>query len=251
MRNLCARLRSSCDANDDVSTLDRILFWYVNWNVAAKARPPESNDYVAIKMDFMANWKTGITPTVSNVLKLQVPSTLHNKYERYKMDVVNRERGRTGPSPSYVKPGNEVIRYHGTSLMCQLGVSNNSKVCNSGVCNGCNILKSGFKTTKAGAHGFNRFGLGLYSTSISSKAHYYSAASENGLGRRNRAMLVCKVVAGRSSSTQTSVGFRESMAPPESHDSILGVPGEELHYDELVVYDSRAMIATFLILYSY
>lgn len=188
---------------------------------------------------------------MDNILKLPVPKTLHDKYENYKEKVMNLERGRTAPSLSCINSGNEVKIYHGTSLECKLGVGQNSKVCNSGQCNCCNILKSGFKTAKSGARGFNRFGLGLYSTSVSSKAHDYNSASENGLGQGKRAMLVCKVVAGRSYSTETSPNFREVTAPPEGHDSILGIKGSELNHDELVVYDSKAMIATYLILYSY
>ncbi|CAM6100634.1 unnamed protein product [Calypogeia fissa] len=96
--------------------------------------------------------------------------------------------------------GNEVPRYHGTTLLCDLGSgSENSKLCGDERCHLCSILRTGFKTVKA-RDTWQRFGKGIYTTAISGKSDDYICSNSS-----QRAVLVCRVLAGNVFRTQTNM----------------------------------------------
>ncbi|EFJ30018.1 hypothetical protein SELMODRAFT_410097 [Selaginella moellendorffii] len=70
------------------------------------------------------------------------------------------------------KNGNEVLRYHGTTVLCRLGTPQQQSLCSNLSCSLCNIILAGFKKKKAEVDGFLRFG----PTATSSKANYYVKA---------------------------------------------------------------------------
>jgi len=39
--------------------------------------------------------------------------------------------------------------------------------------------------------------------------------------------------------------------PPEGYDSVYGIPGKDLNYDELVVYDDDAIRPTYIVMYEF
>ncbi|KAG8883671.1 hypothetical protein FRB97_006161 [Tulasnella sp. 331] len=89
-----------------------------------------------------------------------------------------------------------------------------------------------------------RFGRGLYTTSVSSKADDYNVSQNN---TEYKAMLVAKVVLGRSYTLYKNA--KSLTDPPPGYQSIAGEVGEDLTYDEQVVYHDEAIRPAYLIIY--
>ena len=60
---------------------------------------------------------------------------------------------------------------------------------------------------------------------------------------------MCNVVIGTPFITQE--GFLPpEQCPPEGYDSVVGEPGKDLNYDEVVVYKEQQAVPLYLIIYS-
>lgn len=199
-------------------------------------------DTITIEKEFKTMWRheSTIVTTVDSVWRVRTDH-LKKDYEQYRELILQKLKS--------VKNINEVNTYHGTTLSCNLGVKGNTNVCNRHDCNLCNIIKSGFKTKKAKVNDFMGFGKGVYSTPISSKAHGYNSGSELGLGKGRRAVLACKVLLGRPFFTETYIPNLGQ--PPEGFDSVWAKPGKDLKFEEIVVYNPKAMMLNYIIVYTY
>lgn len=71
-------------------------------------------------------------------------------------------------------------------------------------------------------------------------------------GKTFKAMFVCKVAAGKSFKTKKgdTTEFTHLGIPPREHDSVVGEPGVDLNYDELVVYKNEAALPCYLMVYT-
>lgn len=143
--------------------------------------------------------------------------------------------------------GNEELMFHGTRMKCGLP---RERCCDDEGCSVCSIIRTGFKTSKART-GFQRFGTGIYVSATSSKANDYVKCMvelEEGGGGGQKVLLVCRVLAGVVYPSTTNL--EQLRSAPAGFHSVQGVPGEHLNYDELVVYDDRAILPAFIITYS-
>ncbi|KAJ7725430.1 hypothetical protein DFH07DRAFT_758656, partial [Mycena maculata] len=149
--------------------------------------------------------------------------------------------------------GNEQKLWHATSRRCKLGDEGRGlQLCADAKCSLCQIIRTGFKKSFSLDSGMHvesfltpsRFGKGIYTSTTSSKAAGYS---ENGRASKYKAILLNNVVVGRAYETnEVMVG---STAPPKHFNSVCGLPGSALKYDETCVYDDDAIRPTYLILY--
>jgi len=106
-----------------------------------------------------------------------------------------------------------------------------------------------------------RYGAGIYSSSTSSKANdyvpddEYSTHEQTGSShgkKKLRMMFLCKVAAGKSYVTQETQMEPQQVQDvlAQGHNSIIGEPSKGgLNYDEIVVYDSQAIIPSYVIVY--
>ena len=145
------------------------------------------------------------------VFKVQNPPQDVARFEEYR-DLV-KVRARSGDGGRCSADGNEMMRFR-----C-LGAA-----ASSGDCGGL------FSTAVAK-------GVAVCTYSDSGRAHECA-----GRGRERRAMLVCRVIAGR---VKKRVGLDELMdgSVRSEFDSVKGDDGE------LVVFDSRAVLPCFLLIY--
>ena len=102
--------------------------------------------------------------------------------------------------------GNTQQRWHGTGIKCSLGLASQPTICDDQSCATCNIIRSGFDLAYVKTAG--RYGIGLYASSTSSKAHQYAAGMSRGIGGRQvqtqpelkkkhaHALLLCSVAVG-------------------------------------------------------
>lgn len=214
---------------------------------------------------FTSAWKK---PTVAlhrihKIFKIYNPGRRFNGFEEYrkglKKEFANQQRVQLGPEEDIdvrnrvLHNGNELLRFHGTTVKCRLGESTAQGVngafsspCSDPGCSLCRILKTGFKTSKCRVEKFQRFGRGIYCSATSSKANDYVRCLEQ--SAPNSSSPRCKVVAGRLHRSTHSL--QHLACPPPGFQSVQGDPGKGLNYDELVVYNDRAILPAYIILYS-
>lgn len=142
-----------------------------------------------------------------------------------------------------IADGNELLRFHSSTFLCELGVNGNSSICNHQYCSVCGIIKSGFSPKLDG----------ISTISTSWRAHQSlpeEIEEEFKFMNVKRAMLVCRVVAGRiGCETDTDVDKEDG-----GFDSIVGRGGSgaltKVDEDELLVFNPRAVLPCFVIVYT-
>merc|ERR1711871_360176 len=77
--------------------------------------------------------------------------------------------------------GNTHQRWHGTGLKCSLGIGQTT-ICDDKTCVTCNIIRGGFDISYCRVPG--RYGIGLYASATSSKAHQYAAGQSKKINGR-------------------------------------------------------------------
>ncbi len=134
--------------------------------------------------------------------------------------------------------------FHGTVVLCDL-LETNSACCNKG-CGVCGIGRIGFDKKSIGTNiqRFKRYGDGFYLAPNSSKCHDYTRGVED-IGIR--AQLLCSVASGTRFKTQQD--HTHLSGPPKNCDSVHGIKGGTLNYDEIVVFQSDAILPEFIVLY--
>ncbi|KAG7089294.1 hypothetical protein E1B28_010992 [Marasmius oreades] len=201
--------------------------------------------YQEIRALFLKGWKhpEKDRPIIQGIYLIVYPSERLEPYRKYRSHV-ERLNLRSG----FDKGSNEQLLFHGTTRLCALGDSNRSIVpCSLSTCSLCCIISKLYDVRKCGSkHKFRRFGTGLYTTSCSSKADDYFHAG--GKDSKYRTLLVNRVVVGKPCIRRYNA--TNLTEPPPGHQSIIGVPGADLNYEETVVYDNNAIHPAFMIAYT-
>ncbi|EIM85393.1 ADP-ribosylation [Stereum hirsutum FP-91666 SS1] len=188
---------------------------------------------------FLSGWKH------SNKERMRVTKIFEVKYDKEGMQSYEKYRDRKAFHT-------ESFQFHGTPKGCPLGQEDSyAQPCLSSSCALCSILRGSFEVERSGArHNFQRFGKGIYLTSISSKADDY-VDDASGLAElqasNSKAMILARVVLGRPRIlTRTDQRLK---AAPRGYDSVTGQPGGDLNYEETVVYDNDAVRPAFVVMY--
>ncbi|MCO5577828.1 hypothetical protein L7F22_031662 [Adiantum nelumboides] len=222
---------------------------------------------------------------VHRIFKVYNPGWRRKDFEEYR-----KELKREMSEPKMVKldiplelfnrirsDGNELYRYHGTTVGCKLGrpaakvdgaEQESLSLCSDTECSLCRILESGFMKDKCRVNRFQRYGKGIYCSGSSSKASAYVKCNDwvekwqnlggfskwfgNNISSSNKknykVMMVCRVLAGRP--YHTTGNLQHLKGPPDGFHSVQGDPGEKLNYDELVLYKDCAILPAYIILYT-
>ncbi|KAI0081354.1 ADP-ribosylation [Panus rudis PR-1116 ss-1] len=195
-------------------------------------------EYHEVTTRFETTWlHESLAPSVIAVWKIFTTKNIYDTMNRYKLSV-ERERN--------LLAGNTQLRWHGTVRACRLGdTDTNNTVCQSEACSLCQIIMTSFRKAKAGQRtNFGRFGKGIYTSATSSKADDYALDRELG---QFKAMLLNEVVIGRTVKlTESDTSLTK---PPNGYDSVTGVPGGDLNYDECIVYQNDAIRPLYLVIY--
>jgi len=203
-----------------------------------------SPTYSRVEKLFNKGWKhrQKRKPRVHAVFKVISPEGTLKPYLDYRASVQ--------ASPSMKAAGKtelESLLFHGTRRACLLGEDiNNLRLCSLRKCSVCSIIRSSFDIEKCGSrHKFMRFGQGIYTTSCSSKADDYS--SNQSPDAAFRVLLVGRVVVGKALKMRTN--STNLIELPCGYHSLIGEPGEDLNYQEHVVYDNDAIRPAYLVVY--
>ncbi|CAN6284821.1 unnamed protein product [Urochloa humidicola] len=201
-----------------------------------------------IRMIFLAGWRPSApgagqtaAPAVRRILRIHHNPRALARFEEYRDAVRARAARRRcdgeGVEERCVADGNERLRFHCSTMLCSLG---GGGACGSPYCCVCSTLRHGFAGKQADVDG-----IATYASAWAAHASLPGDVErEFAFLQVRRAMLVCRVVAGR-------VG-RGAADDKVAYDSIVPVRGATGGGDdvELLVFNPRAVLPCFVILYS-
>lgn len=184
-----------------------------------------------VEIIFQSSWLKKQSPVckIDRILKVHNSQKTINKFEDYRDSIKAKANKLTKKYPRCIADGNELLRFYCTTFVCSIGLNGSSNLCNSiPNCNICNIIRNGFKTDGIS---------GICTTATSGKAHDIAQLSSVD---EKRAMLVCRVIAGRVKKIDDSAEEFDAVA---SHGAIYS------NLDELSVFNPRAILPCFVVIY--
>ncbi|CAM6084076.1 unnamed protein product [Calypogeia fissa] len=196
-----------------------------------------------VEIIFRTSWLKKEIPCgrIERILKVHNTQKTVQKFEEYRDAVKTRAAKLPKKNPRCIADGNELLRFYGTVLMCHLGHNGSTNLCMLHNCHCCQLIRSGFNVKKE-----NGKGGGIYTTATSGKAHDSVVLSEDERLKGKRAMLVCRVIAGRTHKASDS---DDLLNPPSGFDSLVGDSGPYTNIDELLVFSSRGVLPCFVVIY--
>ncbi|KAD3336476.1 hypothetical protein E3N88_31995 [Mikania micrantha] len=200
-----------------------------------------------VRIIFESGWK-GKPLNIYRVLKIHNSPMILTRFEEYRESVKSkaaRHGGSRRRDERCIADGNEQLRFHCTTFLCDLGQNGNSSICTHQYCSVCGIIGSGFSPKLDG----------ISTSSNSWRAHVAvpeDIEDEFQFMNVKRAMLVCRVIAGRVG-CDPGIGDKDD----PGYDSLIGrEPGvvqtriEEEEDDELIVFNPTAVLPCFVIVYT-
>ncbi|CAJ1972543.1 unnamed protein product [Sphenostylis stenocarpa] len=207
---------------------------------------PEDSGRNIVEIIFKSSWLKKDNPIckIERILKVHNTQRTIQRFEECRDTVKNRATSSSKKNPRCAADGNELLRFHCTTLTCALGARGSSSLCASVPgCGVCTIIRHGFQGCGGGE---NAKAKGVRTTASSGRAHDSVVCGD---GTR-RAMLVCRVIAGRvkrvAEDTQPSEEEHMSAA---SYDSVAGYAGIYSNLEELVVFNPKAILPCFVVIY--
>ncbi|KAK4271384.1 hypothetical protein QN277_020086 [Acacia crassicarpa] len=192
------------------------------------------------------NSQTKKTGQIESVLKVQNTPRTFARFEEYREMIKNNaEKSDKKKQPRCLVDGNELLRFHGTTLTCSLGINGSSSIssssglCTSKDCCVCQILRHGSFTISQ-FHG----SFGVLTTPTCDKA-FQSIESLDSESQR-KSVIVCRVIAG-------TVRFSSEEEIQESEisgfDSLAEKRNGDSEIEGLYVLDPRAILPCFVLIY--
>lgn len=171
---------------------------------------------------------------IERILKVHNTQRTIQRFEECRDAVKSRATATTKKNPRCAADGNELLRFHSTTLSCALGARGSSALCAAVPgCGVCTIIR----------HGFQNKG-GVKTNASSGRAH------DNSIGRigedSRRAMLVCRVIAGKVKRVAEEPITEEETV---SFDSVAGDAGIYSNLEDLTVFNPRAILPCFVVIY--
>ncbi|KAK1274006.1 hypothetical protein QJS04_geneDACA017326 [Acorus gramineus] len=221
---------------------------------------PEDSGRNIVEIIFKSSWLKKESPMckIERILKVHNTQRTITRFEDYRESVKSRcAAAASSKNPSkkaYARcaaDGNELLRFHCTTLTCHLGARGSTALCASFPnCGVCTLIRHGFKAVTPTTSADTRWG-GVRTTASSGQAHdsLRPAVTLGGAvmdGRR--AMLVCRVIAGR-----VRRAGPDDFGPADDeggHDSVVaGHDGLYANLEELFVFNPRAILPCFVVIY--
>ncbi|CAK7346219.1 unnamed protein product [Dovyalis caffra] len=204
---------------------------------------PEDSGRNIVEIIFKSSWlkKDNSICKIERILKVHNTQRTIQRFEDCRDTVKTRALSSTRKNPRCAADGNELLRFHCTTLTCSLGSRGSSNLC--GLipgCGVCTIIRHGFQGKEC---------KGVCTTASSGRAHDSLLGCTDG----RRAMLVCRVIAGRVKPVTEDAPPPEedgaSSAAAGSYDSVTGYAGVYSNLEELSVFNPRAILPCFVVIY--
>ncbi|CAH8386286.1 unnamed protein product [Eruca vesicaria subsp. sativa] len=229
---------------------------------------PEDSGRNIVEIIFKSSWLKKDSPIckIERILKVHNTQRTIQRFEDCRDAVKARALQTTRKDARCAADGNELLRFHCTTLTCSLGSRGSSSLCsNLPSCGVCNVIRHGFQG-KSGAGGVAAAEIssgGVRTTASSGRADDLLKCSDDA----RRVMLVCRVIAGRVKrvddipAEEKKASVEEKKSPVEDNstggvsssggvfDSVAVNAGVYSNMEELVVYNARAILPCFVVIY--
>uniref|UniRef100_A0ACD5U0D5 Uncharacterized protein n=1 Tax=Avena sativa TaxID=4498 RepID=A0ACD5U0D5_AVESA len=202
-----------------------------------------------IEIIFQSSWLKKQNPVcaVDRILKVHNAPAVLARFEAYRDAVKAKALAHAGAGAGArcTADGNELLRFHCAPLACSLGAHGATHLCDAAACVACGIVRDGFAK-----------GRGVRTMATSGRAH--DAVEEGEHAGERRAMLVCRVIAGRvkraapapcQGTEETAAEETTEDAAEEEYDSVARTAGVYSSLDELEVFNPRAILPCFVVVY--
>ncbi|KAJ0974800.1 hypothetical protein J5N97_016765 [Dioscorea zingiberensis] len=150
---------------------------------------------------------------IERVLKVHNMQKTLARFEEYRETVKIKASKLPKKHPRCLADGNELLRFHGTTISCSLGMNGSSSLCTLEKCSVCRIIRNGFTMQEeTNEH------IGVFTTATSGRAFESIQVSEDDPFTR-KALLVCRVIAGR---VHKPLDNYQELATQSGFDSLAG-----------------------------
>ncbi|VVA95384.1 unnamed protein product [Arabis nemorensis] len=218
---------------------------------------PEDSGRNIVEIIFKSSWLKKDSPIckIERILKVHNTQRTIQRFEDCRDAVKARALQTARKDARCAADGNELLRFHCTTLTCSLGSRGSSSLCSSlPGCGVCTVIRHGFQGKSCG---------GATASAVSGVRTTASSGRADDLLRCNndarRVMLVCRVIAGRvkrvdlppvdSTVTEQKCPVEESLSSGGAFDSVAVNAGVYSNLEELVVYNARAILPCFVVIY--
>lgn len=197
-----------------------------------------------VRIIFLGGWKGNgsRSPIIHRVLKIHNGSKIVKRFEEYR-EAIKAKASRSGRRHERcIADGNELLRFHCLTFVCSLGEG----VCGQEWCGVCGIIRGGFSPKLEG----------ISTMGSSERAHWSipeDMEEEFSFMNVRRAMLLCRVVAGRVASHPPAAHDHDHDKEDGGFDSVaVASRGSGAHREgeELLVFNPRAVLPCFVIIYT-
>ncbi|XP_073021186.1 uncharacterized protein [Primulina eburnea] len=203
---------------------------------------PDDSSRNIVEIIFKSSWLKKNNPIckIERILKVNNTKRTIQQFEDYRDTVKTRATNTSKKNARCAADGNELLRFHCATITCSLGARGSSSLCASiPGCGVCTIIRHGFEGSKVS---------GVRTTASSGRAH----DSLGGPGTR-RAMLVCRVIAGRVKRVAAEDAAVDedgaASVAAGSFDSVASNNGMYSNLEELHVINPRAILSCFVVIY--
>ncbi|KAL0904120.1 hypothetical protein M5K25_026194 [Dendrobium thyrsiflorum] len=242
----CPRSRTLCACPQCGEVFNKIdsLELHQSLRHAVSELGPEDSGRHIVEIIFKSSWQKNHRTIckIDRILKVHNTPRTIARFEDYRAAVKSLATAAAASrrNPRCAADGNELLRFHSVSLSCQLGAVGSTSLCFSagggggGTCCVCDVIRHGFRKP---CHPF-----GVRTTASSGQAD--DDFDFGGGGSGTRAMLVCRVIAGRV--WFTGDGEEDGGGGLGGYDS---VAAEGTNLEELFVANPRAILPCFVVIY--
>ncbi|XP_040379400.1 uncharacterized protein LOC102717340 [Oryza brachyantha] len=200
-----------------------------------------------ISIIFQSSWLKKQSPVcaIERILKVHNAAATLAAFEDYR-DAIKAKAKATlrRRHPRCTADGNELLRFHCATLSCALGLHGATHLCCDAdhACGACAVIRHGFRAP-------------VRTMATSGRAHDAVSSDLQGQGDQRRAMLVCRVIAGRvrrqrqRQQDDANAATTEEEEEEEEYDSVGGTAGLYSNLDELEVFNPTAILPCFVVVY--
>nr|QFU85221.1 C2H2-3 [Diospyros kaki] len=181
---------------------------------------------------------------IERILKVHNMQKTIAQFEEYREIVKIKASKPQKKHPRCLADGNELMRFHGTTVECPLGINGSSSLCTSDRCNVCRILRHGFPSKKEMISG----GIGVFTASNGRRAlEAIEPQENNSLPTGKRALLICRVIAGR---VHRPVESFQELSHRSGFESLAGKVGLFSNIEELFSLNPTALLPCFVVIFN-
>ncbi|KAI3745446.1 hypothetical protein L1987_58558 [Smallanthus sonchifolius] len=194
-----------------------------------------------VELIYKTSWSKSHTNSggIERILKVHNMQRTLSEFEEHRETVKVKASKLQKKHPRCLADGNELLRFHGTLVECNLGLNGSSSLCLSNNCNVCQILRHGFSIKK---NNKNVVG-GVFTTSTSQRS--FDALGVNNSSSLRKALIVCRVIAGRVHKPLENI---QELANQSGFDSLAGKVGIYSNIEELYLLNPKALLPCFVII---